>query len=364
MVEETKTEVALETETPETTVTDEKTPTLEQERDALEKEMSGEEPSPDETKGEETKLEGEEKPKEEVEETTLDWDELCKKYDVLEKLNIDSPERLAESFANLHPRFQKDSEVIAALKKRGVDLDTPEGRREFLNRVEGSTGADLGKVLTPETGQPQNFQQARRQKIEQAIKENTIKDYDPVTGEEITRKLKPEELKAETDKIEGVYNQIFPIEYAQAIEETNAVAAQTNKQYLWDQYQVLKVIKEKFKDEILPDSTQDEIMKFFDPFPATAQELIKTARKNGKNPWEALHQHFLSQTKKSELDEKRKKKQQEQVEKEASQRLAAKTETKSEKEKPLETTDVNKPEVFKNQDLKTQRDWLQKNMGG
>lgn len=332
-VVEKKEEAKVEDKEKEQEKEEEKKPEIDAEREGLLEKgevLRGEKESPEKEEEEsEEKEEKEEKEEEEIEEGDLN--ELLTEFPQLAKLGIKSVKELAERYAGGVEQFNKDREFVAELEKRGIK--NPREREELLEKL--TTGKHIKITEKKEPDEPKSFSDTRKDSFSQLIPKQIQTEEIDENGNPIVRDLTEEEKKTELERFHSSAEMIYPSEHANRLNTAEKLAFQTYDDRVWEDYQLKRLLKEKFKDEIPPDDLRTKIQEFMKPYPATRDEIVRKAINEGKNYMEALHHYYLSQVKKDEIDKAKEERIRKQVEEEMESRSAGKTETKGKKGEPL-----------------------------
>lgn len=354
--EEAKTEQKVKAEVDEK---EEEAPGLEQEREALGKEMQAES-SPPEEKEDEGKPEKKEPEKKEGEVEDIDWDGLMAEFPQLEKIGIKSVRDLAARYAGGVEQFEKDHQIVTELEKRGIK--DPRAREELLKKLEA--GAEITPSKPAE--KPKSFVDFRKENLTQLIpKQVPTGEEDEITGEPVMRETTEEERTGKLSELSNLSELIYPSAQAERLNIAESASMKTFNDLEWQNFQIVSLLKEKFKDEIVPDELRGKIEEFMKPYPAIGNEIVNKAINEGRNFWGDLHKYYLSQVKKDDIDKAKEERLRIQAEKDAQDKLAARTESGKPKTTPSETEDdLSNPEGFEKAPLDKQQKWLKKQMGG
>lgn len=260
-----------------------------------------------------------EKPDESAEEfNNIQVDEKFfeEEYPKHHKIGIKSLPDLAERFWNLYISGTKDRQELAEFEELGYKGDKLKELKARLRAGDKTLDSEVEKKSE------KSFKDFRRESFNQFIPQQIL---DNDTGE--PRALTDAERKHYSDYYEKFAESIFPSQYVEEyqkalMEQGDTLAGLINK-LEFTLYQ-LAPLKEKFKDEIVPDSLLDEMEEFYKDIPFLRSEISKKA---GKDFIRALHQHFISQTNKDVIAERKAELIAEEKLKEEKKREEAKTET-------------------------------------
>jgi len=276
-----------------------------------------------------------EEEKEEIETEEIDWDAFKEEFPQIDKLGIENFKDMAKRYFGGLDTLNTYGEVVAALKEAGVDVKSPEGRAELAKRLKA--GGDI-KIPPATEEKPTDFASARKESFKSLIPKQVQTGETDEEGNPLVRNLTEEELQAEVDRFNDSAELIYPSEHAEKVARADLLAIQTLDDRTWEQFQIGRLLKEKFKDEIIPDDIRSKIMDYMEDFPATRNEIIRKARESGKNYWEALHNYWLSQVKRDDINREKETEIRKDIESELKKKQDKVTETKKTKGEPLETS--------------------------
>lgn len=303
----------------------EKSP-LEQKREDILKE--DEEPPEEKEKPEEKKPEGE------FEVQDVDWDALGEKYPTIKKLNLMSPEELAKSYDGGYEQWQRDRQYIAELEKLGYD--TREKREEVLAKLRAKE--DIAPPAKPEP--EKTSRQSRSERLAKFIPRR-IRDpdtIDPDTEEVSPGKVRPiteEEKVAKQKEFDSFAEAISPGDLPDTVDRLEIDTLNQQDELAWILFR-LQPLLEEHKDKILPNDIRKQILDHSEKFPRTYAEIVENARKKGQNHYEAVYHHFITTTKRDQIDVEKKKRWEAEHSREEEKKRAAKVETAKRADESLE----------------------------
>lgn len=269
---------------------------LDKKRDEILKDLGegGEEEKvpPEGEEKEEKKEKEEEKEEEEVTlEETEYWEKLKEENPKLKDLDYkDLRDYVTRTLGGIE-RFDKDAKIVSALEKAGYDLKTPEGRKQFYEKLE--TGKGVSETARPETITPPTFKQARLSGVvRQALNDpNLVKEDaegNPVHFKDWDKKDQITHVESVESVAETLMPSIVPEMAREARDRVSALEAKVE----WRDYQ-LKTLLEKNKDDVIEDSVRKDIIQYFKKYPKSRDEIVQRAKQGGENPWEALHADMI-----------------------------------------------------------------------
>jgi len=300
MAEETETRTAEETETPETPETPELSDLEKREQELVKQEE-----------------EEKETPPEDIED--IDLQAIKEKHQIVEKLKLkdssiaDLLDDVLTRYAGALPTLQRDSEIVAELKKAGYE--TPEERAELFAKLK--TKAEISP--TPETTEkpPETWADVRRKKLLDYVPKT-----DPNTGAPLSQEEKDKQLKVLEEYADSIVPATLPDDVSKLWSGTLSLRDELN----WALFR-LQPILEQHSEDLIPENVRSEILEHSKKFPYVYAGIVDQARKEGKNYYEAVYHYFINTTKGERIEAEKRKRWEAEREKEEAKKRAAKTES-------------------------------------
>lgn len=258
---------------------------------------------------------------EEFVEEDVDMDTLKEKHSIIDKLKLkhSSVNELLDDvltrYAGGQEQFQQNAEFIKDLEREGVV--TPDQRKELLIKLKAK--ADIAPPAKPET--EKTFKDTRKEKLSTLIPKQTV---DPETEE--SRPLTDEEKGRELKKLEDLAEMISPSHLPDTVNRIEINSLDLKDELSWALFK-LQPLLEEHKDKLLPDSVRGEILEHSKKFPKTYAEIVEKAERDGKNYYTAVYHHFITTTKKEQIEAEKKKQWEAEYKADEEKRKSAKGET-------------------------------------
>ena len=254
----------------------------------------------------------------------FDWDKAMEKYPQLAKLEVKDVEDVFSRYAGGLEDFAKNAEIVKELKKLGYE--TPGERDELFRKL-----ANKEEIVPPSKPEPEKtFKDTRGEKLAQLIpKQVRVPDTeDPETGKVTpggVRAISEEEKVVEQKRLETFAEAISPGDLPDTVNQIETDTLDLKDDLNWALFR-LQPFLDEHKDKLLPDSIRGEILEHSKKFPRTYAEIVEKATKDGQNYYRAVYHHFVTTTKKEQIEAEKKKQWETEFKADEEKRTAAKGE--------------------------------------
>ena len=254
--------------------------------------------------------------------TDFDWDAAMEKHPKLAKLGVKDVDDVFSRYEGGLGDFEKNAEIVAKLKKLGYE--TPGEREELFKKL--STKEEIVPPVKPEP--EKTFKDTRRESLSKLIPKKTI-----ATETEESRPLTDEENSRELKRLEDFAEMISPSHLPDTVDRIEANGLDLKDDLSWVLFR-LQPFLDEHKEKLLPDSVRGEILEHSKKFPQTYAEIVEKATKEGRNYYAAVYHHFITNTKKEQIEAEKKKQWEAEYRADEEKRKAAKAEAEGKPGEP------------------------------